>query len=107
MKVLCPRCKLIIDLDYLEKKGDQMTVCPNCKMVVAATYKKDGVRRSWEVFFETPMPQNNKESRDGRGGCGTAIVIVIALAILIAMAQCDWRVPYKSPDGMLEEPLQN
>jgi hypothetical protein len=106
MKVLCPRCNLIIYLGYLEKKGDQMTVCPNCKMVVAATYKKDGVRRAWEVFFETPMSQNKKESRKG-GGCGTAIGIVIALAILIAMAQCDWKVPYKSPNEMLEEPLQN
>lgn len=107
MKVLCPRCNLIIDLGYLEKKGDQMKVCPNCKMVVAATYKKDGVRRSWEVFFETPMSQNSRESREGGGGCGTATLILIVLALLFAMAQCDWKVPYRLPDETLEEPLQN
>ena len=107
MKILCPRCKQTIDLGYLEKKGDQMTFCPNCKTAVSATYKKDGIRRSWEISFETPTPQNKKGARDSGGGCGTAIGILILLAILIAMAQCDWKVPYKPPDEKLEEPLQN
>src|SRR5262245_1425444 len=107
MKVLCPRCNVIIELGYLEKKGDQMTFCPNCKMAIAATYKKDGVRRYWEITIETPMPPGKKESRDDRGGCGTVLGFLIVVAILIAMSQCDWRVPYKPPNDSLEEPVQN
>jgi hypothetical protein len=107
MKVLCPRCNQTIDLGYLEKKGDQMTSCQNCGLVVAATFKKDGVRRYWEVSFETPMPANKKESRDDRGGCSTAIWLLILLAILIAMARCDWKVPYKLPDETSEGRLRN
>jgi|SRR5215813_11938803 len=107
MKVICPRCNEKIDLGYLEKKGDQMTSCPNCKTAVAATFKKDGVRRYWEISFETPSPQNKKETRGSRGGCGMAIGILIVLAILIAMAQCDWQIPYKPPDDTPSEQFQN
>lgn len=103
MKVLCPRCKQIIDLGYLEKKGDQMAHCATCEMTVAATYKKDGVRRYWEVSFETPMPKKEPPG----GGCGRAILIVIVLSILIAMARCDWKYPYEPPDDMPAEELRN
>src|SRR5262245_50397376 len=107
MKVLCPRCNVIIDLSYLEKKGDQMMPCPNCKTTVAATYKKDGIRRYWEFSFETPAPQEKKKSGDKRGGCGTAFGILIVVAILILMSRCDWKVPYKPPDDRPAEQFQN
>jgi hypothetical protein len=107
MRVLCPRCNVIIDLSYLEKKGDQMTSCPNCKMAIAATYKKDGVRRYWEITFETPMPPEKKESRDNGSGCGTALVILILAAIVFSMYRCDWKVPYRPPNDTQPEQFQN
>src|SRR5262245_61988388 len=87
MKVLCPWCKQTIDLGYLEKKGDQMAHCAKCNTIVAATFKKDGNRLYWEVYFERPM--SKKEPRGG--GCGTGIWIAIALFLLtlIALARCD------------------
>ena len=107
MKVLCPRCKVTVDLSYLEKKGDQMAACPNCKTTIAATFKKDGIRRYWEIAFETPAPAEKKESRDKRGGCGTALGILIVVVILISMWRCDWKVPNQPPNDVPAEPLQN
>jgi len=76
-------------------------------MAIAATYKKDGVRRYWEITFETQMPLEKKESRDGLGGCGTALGIIILVAILISMGYCDWRVPYKPPNDTQSDQFQN
>jgi len=98
---------VITDLSYLEKKGDQMTFCPNCKMSIAATYKKDGVRRYWEITFETPMTPEKKESRGDRGGCGTVLGILILAAIVMSMWRCDWKVPYKPPNDTQLDQFQN
>jgi hypothetical protein len=104
MKVLCPVCKQIINLAYLEKKGDQTAYCARCDVTVSASFKKDKDRRYWEVYFEKPI------YKDKPPGCLKPILIAIALFLLlmlIAMRRCDLQVSDQPPDRTIERPLQN
>src|SRR5262245_61357413 len=107
MKILCPQCKESINLGYLEKVGDQMAICPKCGTVVAATFKKDDKRFYWEVFLERPRAKRDPRKNPGGCGCRTLLWVAILTSIIFAMARCDWKVPYKPPDELLEEPIQN
>jgi hypothetical protein len=103
MKVLCPLCEQKINLGYLKKKGDQSAFCAKCNVTIWASFKKDKERLYWEVYFERPL---SKQKPPPRGcGPGTLIAIVLLMA-LIAMARCDWKLPYKL-GGESQEQSQN
>jgi hypothetical protein len=103
MKVLCPLCEQTIKLGYLKKKGDQSSYCAKCNVTIWASFKNDKDRLYWEVYFERPL--SKKKPPPGCFGPTMWIAIVLLLA-LIAMARCDWKVPYKL-GGESQEQSQN
>ncbi len=60
MKVLCPKCKEVITLDYLEKHDEQQSICPRCRVQIYATHNNSEYREQWAVTFEKPVPKPRK-----------------------------------------------
>ena len=104
MRVLCPRCNQPILLDYLEKKGDQLGYCSKCNISVNATFKKDGERMYWDVYFEKSLTKTRPEPR----GCWTPIIVIVFLVLIVlALRNCEKGVPEQPLDARPAEQFQN
>lgn len=64
MKVLCPKCDVIVKLSRVEKKSLEVGKCAKCDILIYASYQKDGGRQIWEVHMEksaTSKPKPKSE----------------------------------------------
>ncbi len=83
MKVLCPKCKGMVDLHYLEREGGQQTSCPKCKVQITAAYQNSADRETWDIDFERSNSKPPVEKKKKKGWLHYLAYLAIPLLLFI------------------------
>jgi len=92
MKVLCPKCGQVIQLDHLEKSGGQRSYCDKCKIYIQGIYEKGVYKETWDVNFERSFIRNPTKEGSNPGkkgsdtdGCLSLIGIVGGIGLVLLL----------------------
>lgn len=102
MKVLCPKCNKAVELDYLEKVGEQKKYCSLCGVHIHAAYEKDDHREKWDVDYEKPIPRPENK----HGLLGNPWLLISALIIFVVIFACIQSCEQRTREQeQLQEPI--